>query len=98
MQVAAQVYLIYVVVSPPLSVLSFQFDGIFIGTTRTAEMRNAMIVSLAIYLLACQLLVPWLGNHGLWVAFLIVMVARAVTLGAYWPRLIRTLARAAEPA
>ncbi len=50
---AAETYLVYLVLSPLLSVWSFQLDGIFIGTTRTAEMRNAMIVSLAIYLLAC---------------------------------------------
>ena len=93
-QAAAEVYLIYLVLSPPLSVLSFQFDGIFIGTTRTAEMRNAMIVSLVIYLVACWTLIPWLGNHGLWIAFLTFMVARAVTLGAYWPRLTRIIAAA----
>ena len=67
-------------------------DGIFVGTTRSAEMRNAMIASLAVYLAACLLLIPAFGNHGLWLAFMIFMAARMITLGFYMPRLERAIA------
>jgi len=85
----AHVYLVYVIVSPLLSVWSFQLDGIFIGATRTAEMRNAMLLSLAAFIAAEQILVPSLANHGLWLAFLVFMVARAVTLAIWYPRIER---------
>ena len=85
-------FLPWMIFSPLISVWSFLLDGIFVGTTRSAEMRNAMIASLAIYLAACWLLIPAFGNHGLWLAFLIFMAARMITLGLYFPRLDRAIA------
>ncbi len=35
---------------------------------------------------------PAWGNHGLWLAFLIFMFARAATRGAYYPRIERGIA------
>ena len=87
----ARSFLFWMALAPLLSVWCFLLDGIFIGTTRTGAMRNAMIVSLAIYLAACWLLVPWLGNHGLWLALMIFMVSRALTLLAYFPALDRSI-------
>ncbi len=87
----ARVYLPWMIVTPLLSVWSFQLDGIFIGATRTADMRNAMLFSIAIYGLALALLVPYFGNHGLWAAFAVLMVARAVTLGLYYPALEKSV-------
>lgn len=88
---AAIAFLPWMVVSPLVSVWSFQLDGIFIGATRTAEMRNAMLMSLVIYLGACRALVPWQGNDGLWLAFVVFMAARALTLGGFLPRLARAV-------
>ena len=76
--------------------VSFQLDGIFVGTTRSAEMRNAMIASLAVYLAACWLLIPALGNHGLWLSLMVFMAARTITLGFYFPRLERAVAGPAD--
>jgi len=60
-------------------VWSYLLDGLFIGATRAREMRNAMLASLAIALpLAFAL--SGLGNHGLWLAFLVFMGVRALTL------------------
>ncbi|MGH6932892.1 MAG: MATE family efflux transporter [Dongiaceae bacterium] len=80
-------YLPWVALAPLLSIASFMFDGIYIGATRTAEMRNGMILALGIYLAGVWLLVPHLDNHGLWLAFLIWMVARAVPLALWYPRI-----------
>jgi MATE family multidrug resistance protein len=74
-------------------VWSYQLDGIFIGATRTAEMRNAMMISLAAFIAAERILTPIYANHGLWIALLIFMVVRALTLGLWYPR----IERAAEP-
>ncbi|MDH3234733.1 MAG: MATE family efflux transporter [Alphaproteobacteria bacterium] len=87
----ALVYLPYVLASPLLSVWCYQLDGMFVGATRTAEMRNAMLLSLAIFIAAEQVLVPLYANHGLWLALLIFMVARAATLVIWYPRLARGL-------
>lgn len=87
----AYAFLPWVLASPLISVWSFQLDGIFIGTTRTREMRNGMLVSLAVYLLAVELLLPLWGNHGLWLSLLIFLAARALTLGIFYPRIERSL-------
>ena len=77
---ASKHYLPWIVISPIISFLSFHLDGVFIGAARTRVMRNAMLISFIIYLFAIILLVPVLENHGLWIAFLIFLLFRGVTL------------------
>lgn len=88
-QTEARVYLGWVVISPILAVWAFTLDGIFIGATRGADLRNMMLLSLAIYCAAVAVLMPAFGNHGLWGALMISLVARAFTLGARYPALER---------
>ena len=57
---AALAYLPYLIASPLISVWAFLLDGVFIGATRTAEMRNGMAVSLLAFWLAAWLLMPLL--------------------------------------
>ncbi len=90
-QAAADLYLPWMIASPLVSVWSYVLDGIYVGATRTAEMRNGMAIALGSYLVAAQLLVPAWGNHGLWLAFLILMLMRAATLGAWLPRVLRSV-------
>ncbi len=87
----ARAYLPWMVLTPLLSVWSFQLDGIFIGATRTADMRNAMLISLAVFTGAVFLLVPPFGSHGLWAALSVLMIARAATLAFYYPALERSV-------
>ena len=90
-RLTTQQYFGWVIISPIVSVWAFQLDGIFIGATRARDMRNAMLISFFIYLLLVLYLVPLLGNHGLWLAFTMFMVARGVTLMALYPRLEKTI-------
>jgi MATE family multidrug resistance protein len=95
----AQNYLFWVVILPLVSVWSFMFDGIYIGATRTKEMRNTMLIAtLGVFLPAWYGLQRieklggdggFGGNHHLWLAFLLFMVARAVAMGWWYYRLER---------
>lgn len=87
---AARVFLPWAAGAPLLGVLAFQLDGIFIGATRTGAMRQAMLLSLLIFLLAWWLLQPW-GNHGLWAALYVHYLARTATLGTRYPALLRSV-------
>ncbi|GIT14703.1 MAG: MATE family efflux transporter [Gammaproteobacteria bacterium] len=87
---AARTYLPWAIGMPLLGVWAFQLDGIFIGATRTVEMRNAMLISLLIFLIAWWLSLP-LGNHGLWVALYINYLARIGTLYYHYPALVRSV-------
>ncbi|MCU0912668.1 MAG: MATE family efflux transporter [Rhodobacteraceae bacterium] len=88
---AARDYLPWMVAAPLVGVAAWMLDGIFIGATRTRDMRNMMAVSAAIYAGAAALLLPAYGNHGLWAALLISFVARGATLGLRYPALERSV-------
>lgn len=76
----AQRYLPWMIASPLVSVWCFLYDGVFVGATRAREMRNSMIAStLLVFLPAWYLLQP-LGNDGLWLAFLLFMAARGLSM------------------
>jgi multidrug resistance protein, MATE family len=77
---AAARYLPWAAVLPLASVMGFQLDGVFIGATRTHELMKAMVVSLAVFAVAAWALVGPFGNHGLWLALTVFMVARGVSL------------------
>lgn len=91
---AARDYLPYMIAAPVAGWAAWMLDGIFIGATRTGDMRNMMAVSFAVYCLALVVLLPWLGNHGLWLAFLLSFVVRGVTLGLRYPALEAQASRA----
>ncbi len=55
---SALTYLPYVTLLPLVAVWAFLFDGVFIGATRTPEMRNGMALALAVFLLAAWALMP----------------------------------------
>ncbi len=76
-----------------VSFMAFQLDGIYIGVTRTRDMRNAALASLGIYIGAGWLLTDNWENTGLWLAFICFILARACTLGALYPRLVKSIER-----
>lgn len=90
----ARVYLAYVVLLPVLGCAAFMLDGIFVGATRSRDMRNMMAISFVVYAACAAILVPLAGNHGLWIAMLISFIARAITLGLRYPSLERGAASA----
>ena len=89
---AAIALLPWMIAAPLLGIAAWMLDGIFIGATRTADMRNMAAVSALIYFAAVWAFQGF-GNDGLWMALLISLVARGITLGLRYP----TLERAAQP-
>ena len=79
-------YLPWMIVSPLVSVWSFLYDGVFVGATRAREMRDIMVgAALVVFLPSWYLLQP-LGNHGLWLAFILFMAARGIGMHVYYRR------------
>lgn len=83
----ARVYLPWLGAAPLIGIAAWMLDGIFIGATETRAMRNAALVSVAVYALALAALVPVLGNHGLWAALMVLNITRGVTLWTRYPAL-----------
>lgn len=82
-------YLFWVALIPIITFPAFLWDGIFIGATASKPMRNTMIIAvIAVYLPAYYLLSPNMGNHGLWLALLLFMAARGISLTFYAPSFV----------
>ncbi|MGB5579626.1 MAG: MATE family efflux transporter, partial [Woeseia sp.] len=71
-------YLPWLILSPVVSVWSYLYDGVFVGATKAREMRDIMLFSTLIVFLPAWYLLQGLGNHGLWLAFMLFMLSRAV--------------------
>jgi len=82
-------YIFWVFLIPPIASFCYQYDGIFIGTSRTAEMRNSMIISVVIYIFISIYLVDHFNNHGLWLSLLVFMVLRSLTLRFYFSNILK---------
>ena len=76
----AEKYVVFSILFPLFAMFSYWLDGIFVGLLKTTIMRNAMLLSTLLYLLMVALLWP-LGNTGLWSAYLLFFVFRAISLG-----------------
>ena len=82
-------YIIWIFIIPPVASICYQFDGIFIGASQTAEMRNGMIISVILFILSSYFLVNNFGNHGLWLSLLFFMIIRSITLNYYFNRILK---------
>lgn len=91
---AARDSLPWLILAPAIGIASWMFDGIFIGATRTREMRIAMIQSVAVYVVALLVLPPLMGNHGLWAALMILNATRGLAMARLYPRVERAAAAA----
>jgi MATE family multidrug resistance protein len=91
-QQAARLYLPHMVAAPLLGALAWMLDGVFIGATRTKDMRNMMVLSFLGYCGLVLLLLPSFGNHGLWMAMNGFFILRGVSLALRYPALERVAA------
>ncbi len=76
----ARIYLPWAVGTALVGVVAFQMDGVFIGATWSADMRNMMLISFGLFLLVGWVAVPYFQNHGLWFALHVFLGLRGLTL------------------
>ena len=84
----ARAYIGWAVFLPAAGVVSFVFDGVFIGSSWTRAMLLGMAAALAVFVALLAAARP-LGNHGLWLAFSLFFIARAAGQALMLPGLIR---------
>lgn len=93
-QTTAADFVLWAAFVPIVSVWCFALDGIFIGATRSAALRNGMILATSSYFAAQYFLLEAFGNHGLWAAMHVFLAMRGVTLAFALPSLSRSIGRA----
>ena len=81
-----------VIITPFISMLAFQLDGIFIGATLAKEMRNSMILSSLIFYLIIEFIIQdTLNLKNLYSCFLLFLILRGVFLTFYLPRVFKLI-------
>jgi MATE family multidrug resistance protein len=85
----AKSVLFWTILAPVVSSFCYIFDGIYIGATETAPMRNTMILATFLVFIPTYYGATYLfGKHGLWLAMVLFMITRGVALGIYLPKTI----------
>lgn len=84
-------YLRWCALVPILGVPAWQFDGAFIGATQGRALRRAAVIATSVYVALDFVLAPRYGNAGVWLAFVVMYLVRALALGAHWPGLLRSV-------
>tara|TARA_Y100000052_G_scaffold27554_2_gene36257 strand:+ start:4130 stop:5449 length:1320 start_codon:yes stop_codon:yes gene_type:complete len=92
----ALAFLPYCAIIPLIGIPCWQLDGFFLGATRGKAMRNAAVITTVLYVGSDLILRHQFGNTGVWVAFLMMYVIRALALGAYLPGLLGLAATSAR--
>ena len=77
-------FLFWMVLYPILAFPCYIWDGVFIGLTASKAMRNSMLFSILIYILAYFLLLPEFNNNRLWLILLLYMIARGLAQTALY--------------
>ena len=80
---------IWIIIIPPLASFCYQLDGIFIGASQTQEMRNAMMVAVASFIVISIYLTKYFGNHGLWLSLTLFVVFRSLTLKYFFNKILK---------
>lgn len=84
---ASQDYVWWAWLIPIAGVSAFIWDGIFIGITQTRGMLLSSVVGAGVFFVAVILLMPLIGNHGLWLSMLLYLAIRGVVQSViYWQR------------
>lgn len=71
-------YFYWVLAIPLTGFAAFLWDGIFIGATATRQMFYSMLVASGSFFLVYYSLHTWMGNHALWLAFIVYLSLRGI--------------------
>ena len=75
---ASSDYFYWVLAIPLAGMAAFLWDGIYIGATASRQMLYSMLVASASFFLLQGLLQQQMGNHALWMAFIVYLFLRGL--------------------
>ena len=79
----ASEYLPWMIAMPIIASFSFIWDGIYLGATASAPMRNSMLISTALFFGAWWGASFFMENGALWLGMLVFMGIRGITLAIF---------------
>jgi MATE family multidrug resistance protein len=83
-------YLPWMILSPLVAVWSYLYDGVFVGATLAREMRDIMLASAFVVFIPAWYALQFMGNHGLWLSFMIFLASRGIGMHFYYRKRLAT--------
>jgi MATE family multidrug resistance protein len=84
---SAAVYQPWTLLIPVCGMAAFIWDGVYIGATATKGMLLSMASGMVVFFVLYVAMVPVMGNHGLWLAFVVYLATRGVVQWAFRKRI-----------
>jgi MATE family multidrug resistance protein len=84
-------YTIWIIAIPLCSFSAFLWDGIMIGATMTKGMVVSMVCATLIFFATYTIFIGSIGNHGLWLAFVLYLMTRGLSQSIYFKHKIKQL-------
>lgn len=79
-------FLPWMTLMPLIAVWSYLYDGVFVGATRSREMRDIMLISSFLVFVPAFYIFEFMGNHGLWLALTLFLASRGIGMHYYYRR------------
>lgn len=79
-------FLPWMTLMPLIAVWSYLYDGVFVGATRSREMRDIMLLSSFLIFVPAFYVFEFMGNHGLWLALTLFLASRGIGMHYYYRR------------
>ena len=79
-------YLPWMTLMPLIAVWSYLYDGVFVGATRSRDMRDIMVVSSFLVFVPAFYVFEFMGNHGLWLALALFLASRGIGMHYFYRR------------
>jgi MATE family multidrug resistance protein len=77
-------YMFWIVLLPLIGCWCYLYDGIYIGLMQAKAMRNSMIIATFVCFFPVWFILKGYGNHALWAALSIFLLARGLTLAWHY--------------
>lgn len=87
----AERYVLWSVAIPLASFLAFLWDGVFVGATNSRMMMLAVSLAWASFFVSYFACRAWLGEHALWLAFVLYLAVRSALSTLWGLRLVSRL-------
>ncbi len=89
---AAYEFRYWLIAMPLLSFIAYIWDGIFIGITKTKQLRNTMLIAaIMVFLPSFYIFKPYVNNHSLWLALSLFMLTRGLVLSVFAKKIVKQM-------
>lgn len=82
----AMTYSFYLLIYPVCAGIGLLLYGMYTGIGQTASVRNMMFIAVVFFAVMLNILLPLLGNHGIWITYVLTYLLESIILVLFLPQ------------